>query len=269
MHSTEHPELEHNNDIIQDPHNVLPRIQQLNAEGKHVLFAPNHLKPEKTLHKLMSMADDFGELKRAMKAHGIDVIPVMRNDLDMPVDTKIQEVIYKTHQKIFAVAGKWMTGGGIPVAINSQDPIGAVQSNVSQAKKIVDTLKEDESDHSQGRNVAIYPYGNWYNSGEQTFETEEALINGDSFAKMPDPKKDPDGFKVWRDSLKKGCFSAARLAQVPIVPVYVERNDKKWTISLGEPIDPPAARNDEIETAKSYLEAMRDLKINAAQEAGS
>lgn len=237
----------------------LALVQKLNAQGKPVVFAPNHIEPQgrlATLRRNSALADDFPVLQSLLEEHDIESKIIFRGDMDMqfgttPGERKRKQIIYHIHRSIVSLLGRLITGG-IPVAINTQEPMYATMTNRSAAKEITNTLKT-------GTNVTIYPYGNWFKSGEQTFDQATDLQHQESaeaFVKVKD-------FDNWRKSLKEGFIKIAKKGQAPIVPVYIENNNGEWIVKFGKPIkvDNEIAN---IDIAKQYLAAMRELKIGNA-----
>ena len=229
----------------------LEAIATLNAQGRTVIFAPNHIAPQGTLATLRrnsAFADDFPVLNKVLEDAGINSKIIARGDTDMEVgQSKINKIIYNTHRRIFSALVKLITGG-IPVAINARDPGYASQVNMPAVRVIFSALKNT--------NLTIYPYGNWFESEEQTFEENDDLQDG-NFVDIKD-------FDQWRKSLKDGFIKIAKKSGTPIIPIYVENKNGEWCIVFGKPImpDKKSANND---LAKRYLAAMRELKAKSAE----
>jgi len=160
----------------------------------------------------------------------------------------LMKKIYDLHSGLMSKIGAWATKGGIPVKINAKDPEYASTSSIKSVWSMLHTLKK--------KNLTMYPYGNWFEPGEQNFKEDKDLANeGTSFA---DRKTD---FENWRVSLKNGFIILAKRSHSPIVPVYVtQAADGTWNIAFGEP--QYAKKESDIETAKEYLQAMRKMKAS-------
>jgi len=228
---------------------VLDCVKQWNAEGKHVIFAPNHLCPS-TLLAVGMISDDYFHLRKALRQHGVHATPVIRADLDMPIgNNPVLGKIYDVSRRVFSALERKITGG-ITLGVNVHEPDRMSVANVPAAREILRTAKEN--------NLVLYPYGNWFKPREQEFDPAKDLDDGSGFVRR---KQD---FPRWRTSLKKGTFATARMTGNPVVPVYVEYEGKHWTITFGEPILPPTdlpKHEAELAMAKEYLAEMQRMRF--------
>lgn len=229
----------------------LEEIHRLNQEGKYFLFAPNHLRPASDIRAQMALAEDFPVLNTAMKEYDVSSRVVFRGDTDMNVgaDHSVRRKLYDIHRSVFSHVGQLVTGG-IPLNINNQDRTHAITTNATNVREMVRTLQEQD-------NLTLYPYGEWFPSGEQTFDANTDL-NNDAFF-----DRNEDGAR-WKKSLKSGFIRMARKTQSPIVPVYVEQNKGEWIIRFAEPIQ-VTDEKDDIAIAKEYLASMQQLKSMHAE----
>lgn len=161
-------------------------------------------------------------------------------------ESRVNKIIYNTHRKIFSGLVRFITGG-VPIAVNIQAPRYALEKNRPRIREIFSTLANT--------NLTVYPYGNWFESGEQTFHEEDDLQDGANFVNVND-------FEKWRNSLKIGFIKIAQKSKAPIVPVYVENNNGEWCVIFGKPITPSDGIPD-IDLAKTYLTCMRELKAQS------
>lgn len=218
----------------------LLKVEELNAEGKFVIFAPNHVEPNSVIRRNLALAEDFPKLKAVLENVGLEASVLFRGDGDMEIgDSKLKELIYDIHRRVFSALGKAYTGG-IPLAINAKEPAKAMMRNLGNMREVFKTLKE--------KNLVIFPYGNWFPAREQTFED---LENGD-FEKM-------ENFEEWRKSVKSGFIRIAKKADAEIVPVYIDNTGGNWKIEFAEPMTVDK-QTDTLEDGKKYLKQMKGMR---------
>lgn len=229
------------NDIEIRGIDVLNQIVDLNKQGRHVIFAPNHISPHSKVKTQLAMAEDYPKLKAVLQEYGLDTSILFRGDGDMEVgDSTVRKAAYDIHRKIFTLIGR-MVSGGVPLNINAKEPKLAQQNNIGNVKEVLQRLKE--------QNMVIYPYGNWFKAGEQSFD--EDLVK-DGFTQI-------SNFDEWRKSLKSGFIRFAKMSGAVIVPVYVDNTNGEWKISFEPIIDAPKDASNE-ELGQKYLETMRQAK---------
>ncbi len=231
--------------------------EQRDPAGKRYIFAPNHVEPAAKIRQQTGVADDFPVLKKVLNAVGVrDVRPIARGDTDMHITGPASEKLYHAHRAVWSKAGE-LVADALPVNINAHESSRNMQSNVGNVMRIVDVLKDKEA------NIALYPYAKWFTSGTQDISEDTALPEG-GFLRAVD-EGDP-AYETWRNSLKRGAFALSRLTDAPVVPVYVEQREGKWSFRVGEPItlSHEQADNGEEEMARNYVHAMRALKAKAA-----
>ncbi len=231
--------------------------------GKRFIFAPNHLTPQEEWRNGLALADDFPVLNKVLREAGIvDNFPVARDDADMKVEGPVSKAVYKAHRAVFSKVGQTVAGS-LPMSINSEASSVTKEQNVGNVLDLARVLREKEG------NITMYPYGNWYASGEQDF-SDDVSLRGDVF--MPQVDKGEPGYEEWRASLKRGAFALSWMTGSPVVPVYVENGDGNWVIRIGEPITAPTdvpgttekEQHGEMERAMAheYLEQMQAMQAS-------
>lgn len=220
----------------------LSHVHALNQQGRFCVFAPNHLKPESAWRTAIGYADDYSQWEETLNGFGLSSAVLFRGDTDLNTkDNGVMTAIYDIHRVIHSWIGRLVTGGGIPININVHDSRLAASRNTANILEVFRTLKE--------RNMTIHPYGNWFESKEQTFDEKDDL-DGDEFVSQEE-------FDRWRTALKEGFFRIVHRARTPIVPVYTEHTGAEWIFRIGPSIEPEGAT---IDTAKRYLASMRKLQ---------
>lgn len=210
------------------------------AKRKFVIFAPNHVEPNSALRRNLALAEDFSQLKSVLSVRGLDTSVLFRGDGDMKIgDSAVKKYLYEAHSKVFSALGRAYTGG-IPLAINAEEPGVAMAKNLPAMREVMRTLGE--------KNLTIYPYGNWFPAGEQKFEE----LGEDGFVSQND-------FENWRKSLKSGFIRIAQKTGAPIVPVYVDNTDGNWRMDFGELIY-VGKDDDLVKVGEAYLREMRKLR---------
>ena len=235
----------------------LLEVGQLNEkqedERRFVIFAPNHIEPNSKVRKILAFAEDFPRLESVLSVQGLETSLLFRGDGDMEIgDSFLKGFLYNTHRKIFSALGRAYIGG-IPLAINAKEPGKAIAKNIPAMREVMTTLKK--------KNLTIYPYGNWFPAGEQKFEELAAAttIAARRVAPGEDGFVSKDNFEDWRKSLKSGFIRIAKRTGAPIVPVYVDNTDGKWSMNFGELIY--VGKNDDIvKVGEAYLKEMRKLR---------
>lgn len=213
-------------------------IQQLNAAGRHVIFAPNHVSPNSKVKTQLAMAEDYPKLRDVLEENGLPASVLFRGDGDIEVgDSRVRRIIYDIHRAIFSRLGRLLTGG-VPLNINAKEPKLAQRKNLGNVREVLHRLKK--------QNMVIYPYGNWFKAGEQQFDEN---LPAEGYAGM-------ENFEKWRQSLKSGFVRFAKMSGCPIVPVYVDNTGGEWKIRFGEPIEAPKETSNE-ELGQRYLQAMQ------------
>ncbi len=225
----------------------LAAVKELNQFGRQCIFAPNHLKPESWWRVQSALAEDYPQLESVLRTHGLRSTVVFRGDSNIPAgEPGEMRSLYRLHSHIQSYIGHLLTGG-LPLNTNETSPEYAMRRNRANILRILETSKR--------KNLAIYPYGNWFPSGEQTFEEERDLdLVNKGFVSIQD-------FEHWRTALKEGFFNLAKKTHSPIVPTYAEYANSEWLFRFGAPIEPDG---EAIELAKKYLAAMRALKDQGA-----
>ncbi len=227
---------------------TLDTVANLNAQKKFVLFAPNHLKPQDKgpLGTFIETGEDYLILRRLLDEHGLtETRGVMRADLDFPIgDSSVKRAIYHTARKVIAEVTRVVSDGGVPVASNERDSSVTTEGNTGVVGEMKEALKK--------HNLIIFPYGSWFQSGEQDFDEKKDLANGEAF-----PQKEP--YDQYRKSLKPGFVKVATQSNIPIVPVYVHRDGENWSLAFGSLLTPQPG-TPPIDLAKQYLASMRELK---------
>lgn len=216
-------------------------VQEMNAAGRHVIFAPNHVSPNSKIKTQLAMAEDYPRLRDVLEENGLPASVLFRGDGDIEVgDSRIRRMIYDIHRAIFSRLGRLLTGG-VPLNINAREPKLAQNKNFGNVREVLHRLKK--------QNMIIYPYGNWFRAGEQQFDEN---LPAEGYAGM-------DDFEKWRQSLKSGFVRFAKMSGCPIVPVYVDNTGGEWKIRFGEPIEAPKSVSNE-QLGQQYLQAMRQQK---------
>jgi hypothetical protein len=224
----------------------LDEVRRLNAEGRHCIFAPNHLQPQGALaaiRKQSALADDYPVLSKVLADHGIHSRVVVRGDTDMKVgESRVRRFLYETHRRMFSAVGR--STGGVPMSLNTAEPGMTSVANTRSVKDMEHALDTE--------NLTLYPYGNWFKTGEQKFDVQADMEGGNKFVKKS------EGMEKYRMALKRGFIFLSRQKQAPIVPVYVRNDAGHWTVRFGAPM---LARDkqDDVEVAKAYLDVMRGL----------
>jgi len=237
---------------------VLDQVKEMNTNGEHVIFASNHIKPSSEVKQNMAFAEDYPVLQKVLREHGITKVgPVMRGDMDMVIgDSRLKRLQYDVHRKIFSLFMKKGLGAET-VHLNKHEKELRKELNV--------TSKEELNQAVFDKNIAMFPFGNWFESGEQDFEEDISLPGGTFFRSSDQPHEEanPD---IRAKAMHEGLFELSDQAQARIIPTYLEVEDGHWHIRFGEPILPPVDDEDRVVVAKEWLEAMRGLK-NEEEEA--
>ena len=234
--------------------------EQEKSDGKRFIFAPNHLIPRDKSREQTAIADDFPVLNKVLREAGITKnIPIQRGDSDMRLDGLLSELVYSAKKSVFSALGRAALDS-MPLSINRHESSRTKKDNTVQLRRIVDTLNEKSG------NITMYPYGNWFKSGEQDFSDEISMPEG-AFVKQ---KNDGEaGYDEWRTSLKPGVFAIARMTGSPVVPVYIENREGNWSVCVGESIEPPQksdiydramSLDIEKEMAMRYMHEMQRMK---------
>ncbi len=263
--------------LVGDSFQHISHILALNNSGVSSIIAPNHLSPESKIRHQFAIADDFPEMKEIMQLCGIQHIrPVARGDTDMAIgNSLIALTLYKTHTRFWSALGG-VFANSLPININRDAPVAAAEHNIKNIRNILRVLQSEK----EVTNIAIYPYGNWFDSGKQVYADTD----------IPEPNKkhqyltpsDP-GYEEQRNGLKRGAFALSRISNRPLFPVHIQRHNGITYVAVGECINPQtdnteeeitnpqkydAAKTREAEYSmqKQYLESMRLLKQQTERE---
>lgn len=206
----------------------LAEIATRHNNGERFIFAPNHLAPEASWRVQSAFADDFPVFQKVLREEcGIadhENTPVFRGDTDIEIgDSIIKKYLYHIHRTLFSHLGKKVLGGGVPVAINQEEPQICMSHNVSTLLTLIQQLKQGET------HLSIYSYGKWFHSKEQQFLLEDMDM---LFTHNPTPRD--ESFARWRNGLKRGTFVLAQHSGASIIPIYMENNNGCWKMGVGE-----------------------------------
>jgi|GEM_PF-5636174 len=234
--------------------------EQKDPQASRYVFCLNHVQPHIPWRKEKGLAMDFPVFDKVLREAGVmKTHPFSAADVDMKITGPLSKMQYDAIHKVFSKVGETFIDS-VPAAVNRYEPKTTQRHNVPHVLKMISILEKKEG------NIAIYPFGTWEASGDQDMSEETAMPKGE-FLKPHVAKGEP-GFDEWMHALKRGAFMVSRVADAPIIPVYVEDNDGHWIVRVGETIRPSAedkgdrekALKGEEVMAKRYLEEMRAMQ---------
>lgn len=228
---------------VTDVYGTLDKIKELNKNGKFAIIAPNHIAPHSALRRNLALANDFWALKRVFSDKWIQSLRVVfRWDSDSSQDT----IVYRVSAKVSHLLWKALVDG-YPIHINTKNNPAAMKRNTVDVRNILKWLEKE--------NIALYPYWNRYQSGEQEFDLDTAIHTWESRAY----NFEKDGEKTWHNGIKPWFVKLARKKWLPIVPVYNYMDENgAYQMVVGKMIS--VQWKSDIEVITEYVSEMKHLK---------
>ena len=190
------------------------------AKGQHVMIAPSHVKlVTSNVMTAVPWKNDWSALNRMLTDHGLSYRTVLRFDAEGPGDTPADLRAYRRSSAMM----QWILQRYIA------NPIGLYLNhycNPVQVKASVKRLYAATKETLQSQSVLLYPFGNWFLPGIETFAKEAVMAEGGkAFEGTEDRIKYDAG-------VKRGMAQLSIRFNVPVLPIYCTYKDRQWLFWL-------------------------------------
>lgn len=237
--------------IIDDPNEVLKKVEELNFKGKWVVFALSHLKPDSKIKQQLAMADDFPMFQKLIQSKWINWKLIFRWDMDIKFWSNFVKSLVNTIDKIKADVARILVDW-YPVSINREERNNAITQNSIQ------NVRQIQSWILSWENILISPWWKRHENLWQDFSLDDSINQetGD-FYKLSDWNTQYDNW------IKKWFITLARKADTFIVPVFSYIDEGwKYHFVLWNEVSPWEWPKENLNVLSKYLEQMWILKNN-------
>ena len=226
----------------------LTQVTELAAKGQHVMVAPSHVKliPSNVM-TAVPWKNDWSPLNRLLGDHKVNFRTVLRFDAEGGGETPAALRAYKRSSFFM----RWILRRYI------NDPIGLYLNHYCdpvQVKASIKRLYGSAKATLPEQSLLIYPFGNWFLPGTETFKKEEVMAEGGAAF-----ESDQDRLK-YDAGVKRGMAQLSIRFKVPVLPIYCTYKDKTWQFIVDELI-PVGTTNDSLELTHIWLD--RQAKMQA------
>ena len=186
------------------------------------MIAPSHVKlVPSNVGTAVPWKNDWSALNRMLTDHGLSYRTVLRFDADGGGDTPAEMRAYNRA----SIMMRWILRRYI------NNPIGLYlnhECNPVQVKASVKRLYGSTKATFQHQSVLLYPFGNWFLPGTETFAKADVMADGgQAFEGTEDRLK-------YDTSVKRGMAQLSIRFQVPVLPVYCTYKDQQWLFIVDE-----------------------------------
>lgn len=210
-------------------------------DGTHMMIAPSHVKLLKNnILAALPWKNDWATLRVLLRDYKVPQRTVLRYDAEGPGDTPADMRAYRfstfamkviLHRYIANPIGLYLNGYCNPVQVKAS------------IKRLYSSTKASLKDQS----ILIYPFGNWFLPGTETFKKEEVMAkNGTAFEGLADRLKYDAG-------VKRGMAQLAVRFGAPVLPIYTTYKDRQWLVIVDKPIEVGECK-DSLELTHLWLE---------------
>jgi len=225
----------------------LKTVTDLAAQGQHVMIAPSHVKlVDNNVATAVPWKNDWSSLNAMLTAHGVKFRTVLRFDADGGGETPGQLRTYRRNSAMM----RWILKRYI------NDPVGLYLNHFCdpvQVKASIKRLYGSTRDTLPHQSLLIYPFGNWFLPGIETFDKAEVMADGGTAF-----ESDKDRLK-YDAGVKRGMAQLSIRFKVPVLPIYCTYKDKKWQFIVDEMI-PVGTTSDSLELTHIWLERLAVMK---------
>ena len=226
----------------------LKAVTDLAREGQHVMIAPSHVKlVNSNVGTAVPWKNDWSSLNRMLTDFGLSYRTVLRFDADGGGETPAALRVYKRNSAFM----RWILQRYI------KNPVGLYLNHYCdpvQVKASVKRLYGSAREILPNQSMLIYPFGNWFLPGEETFKPEDVMADGGKAF-----ESDKDRLK-YDAGVKRGMAQLSIRFKVPVLPIYCTYKDKKWQFIVDEMI-PVGTTQDSLELTHLWL--ARQAKMQA------
>ena len=219
----------------------------LAKQGQHVMIAPSHVKLVKSnVLTAVPWKNDWSSLNRVLTDFNLKFRTVLRFDAEGPGDTPADLRAYQ--RSTFFM--RWILRRYI------SNPIGLYLNhycNPVQVKASIKRLYSSTKATLPTQSILIYPFGNWFLPGADTFDREDVMADGGmAFEGTNDRIKYDAG-------VKRGMAQLSVRFKLPVLPIYCTYKDRKWQFIVDEMI-PVDAAQDSLALTHLWLERQKAMK---------
>ena len=233
--------------VLIDGRTHLETVANLAARGQHAMIAPSHVKLlPSNVATAIPWKNDWSSLNRLLTDHGLNYRTVLRFDADGDGKTPAELRTYKRNSLFM----RWILRRYI------HDPVGLYLNHFCdpvQVKASVKRLYSAAKKTFTQQSLLIYPFGNWFLPGTETFNKAEVMANGGTaFESIRDRLK-------YDAAVKRGMAQLSIRFQVPILPIYGTFKDRKWQFMVDNLI-PVGVTQDSLELTHIWLDRLAKMK---------
>lgn len=232
----------------------LTQAVEMAARGEHVIIAPTHVRRFKAKYWVPPIPvissipgnNDAYPLISMLKDQGLAFRYVVRSDCDVPGDFPLGKHIYAVGTRLVKFTQGLLFDN--PISLNlDQD-----YNSDGVAKSIRNLFKEGKATLKE-QSLLIYPFGNWFLPGEESFDPAVVMAEaGTAFIH-------PSDRKAYHASVKRGAAQMAIVNKVPMLPIYSTYKEGGWRFSVGELIS--TAGRDPMEVTQDWLDVQRGMQV--------
>ena len=225
----------------------LAQVKDMAACGQHVMIAPNHVKLVKSnIMTALPWKNDWSALNRLLTDHGLCFRTVLRFDAEGGGETPAQLRAYRFSSLLM----RWTLKRYI------DKPIGLYLNhycNPMEVKASIKRLYEGAKATLLRQSVFIYPFGNWFLPGSESFDPAEVMAAGGTAFEGTQNRLKYDA------GVKRGMAQLSIRFQVPVLPIYGTYKDRKWQFIVDAPI-PAGTTDDSLALTHLWLARQAAMK---------
>ena len=226
----------------------LKAVTDLARQGQHVMIAPSHVKLiQSNVGTAVPWKNDWSSLNRLLTDFGVSYRTVLRFDADGGGETPAALRIYRRNSAFM----RWILQRYI------REPVGLYLNHYCDPVRVKASIKQLYSSAQEilaKQSLLIYPFGNWFLPGQETFAPERVMAEGGKAF-----ESDRDRLK-YDAGVKRGMAQLSLRFKVPVLPIYGTYKDKKWQFIVDDFI-PVGQTRDSLGLTRLWL--ARQAKMQA------